>query len=104
MRRGLDMPRSIDLKRPYYNARPVPLFLIDFRYATNLLGTGICDAKPGQGTLGVEGAQLMVPGDPSKSVVSLRMHAVDAFDVEVAGVDDQAHDGFRTMDVEIVQI
>ena len=47
----------------------------DFRFQTSFADVGICDAAAEQGTLGVANAKLLVPGSPSKSVVSLRMHA-----------------------------
>ncbi len=51
---------------------------IDFRYTTPIEDMNLCGEVPGQGDLGVAGARLIVPGDPSKSIVSLRMHALDA--------------------------
>jgi hypothetical protein len=36
----------------------------------------VCDVAPTQGTLGVPSAQLLVPGDPSTSIVSLRIRTL----------------------------
>jgi uncharacterized repeat protein (TIGR03806 family) len=49
----------------------------DFRFATTLGATMICNVAPSNGTLGVAGAKLLAPGSPSTSIVSLRMHALD---------------------------
>jgi uncharacterized repeat protein (TIGR03806 family) len=49
----------------------------DFRFATSLLDTKTCNAKPQEGDLGVKGALLLAPGSPSQSLISLRMHALD---------------------------
>lgn len=51
----------------------------DLRFSTPLAGMGVCNVPPELGELGVPGARLVVPGQPGKSLVSLRMHARDAF-------------------------
>jgi uncharacterized repeat protein (TIGR03806 family) len=50
----------------------------DFRFgqATSMLG--VCGVDPTEGDLGVAGAKLLQPGSPSSSIISLRMHALDA--------------------------
>jgi uncharacterized repeat protein (TIGR03806 family) len=48
---------------------------IDLRQQTPFAAMGLCNAEPEKGTLGVEGARRLVPGDPSRSLLSLRMHA-----------------------------
>jgi uncharacterized repeat protein (TIGR03806 family) len=50
----------------------------DLRYATPLAQVGVCNVAPQEGDLGVPGARLVVPGMPGQSIVSLRMHALDA--------------------------
>jgi uncharacterized repeat protein (TIGR03806 family) len=50
----------------------------DFRFSRTLKGTHVCNAEPEAGSLGVEGAKLVAPGDPDHSLVSLRMHRTDA--------------------------
>jgi hypothetical protein len=50
----------------------------DWRFANTLMQTGACNATPQDGDLGVMGALVLTPGDASKSVTSLRMHALDA--------------------------
>jgi hypothetical protein len=37
----------------------------------------VCNAAPQEGDLGIPGATLLSPGAPDKSIVSLRMHALD---------------------------
>lgn len=48
----------------------------DLRATANL--SDVCNVAPKAGDLGVAGAKLIVPGDPSKSLVSLRMHRTGA--------------------------
>lgn len=50
----------------------------DWRWQTAFKMTNTCNGAPQEGSLGVTGAMLIVPGAPSKSLVSLRMHALDA--------------------------
>ncbi len=51
---------------------------MDLRFATALADTKACNVSPDDGDLGVAGARLLVPGDPTKSIASLRPHARDA--------------------------
>jgi uncharacterized repeat protein (TIGR03806 family) len=50
----------------------------DFRFGTAFGMTMLCNVDPQEGTLGITGAKLILPGDPSRSIVSRRMHALDA--------------------------
>jgi uncharacterized repeat protein (TIGR03806 family) len=50
---------------------------MDLRYRTPLENTQLCNVEPEKGDLGVMGALRLVPGEPGKSLVSLRMHALD---------------------------
>jgi uncharacterized repeat protein (TIGR03806 family) len=50
----------------------------DFRFSTPLAQASFCDKAPEQGSLGVTNARLLAPGDPGRSLLSLRMHALDA--------------------------
>ncbi len=45
---------------------------IDLRHSTPLERTGLLE-EPGQGDLGVAGAQLLAPGDPERSLLLVRM-------------------------------
>lgn len=49
----------------------------DFRFAQTFKDTHVCNTDPEAGDLGVAGAKLFVPGDASKSLISLRAHALD---------------------------
>ncbi|MFO0742144.1 MAG: PQQ-dependent sugar dehydrogenase [Labilithrix sp.] len=49
----------------------------DFRFSRSFEGTHVCNAEPEAGDLGVAGAKLFVPGDPGKSLISLRTHTLD---------------------------
>jgi uncharacterized repeat protein (TIGR03806 family) len=52
--------------------------LLDLRWTTTLSTTGACNTEPSKGNLGVAGAKLIVPGQPARSVLSLRMHTLEA--------------------------
>ncbi len=45
----------------------------DLRLTTATASQHLCDEAPDQGDLGVEGARLLFPGDPARSLISLRM-------------------------------
>jgi uncharacterized repeat protein (TIGR03806 family) len=49
---------------------------IDLRADTAFAQTGLCNALPEKGDLGVAGARRLVPGNPGLSLTSLRMHAL----------------------------
>jgi uncharacterized repeat protein (TIGR03806 family) len=46
----------------------------DFRFSRTFAGTHVCNTTPEEGDLGIAGAKLFVPGDTSKSLISVRMH------------------------------
>ena len=50
---------------------------MDLRMETPLADTGACGVHPSGAWPGHEDALLIAPGDPSRSLVSLRMHATD---------------------------
>jgi uncharacterized repeat protein (TIGR03806 family) len=50
----------------------------DFRFATAVGMSMLCNVDPQEGALGIAGAKLIAPGDPSKSIVSVRMRALNA--------------------------
>ena len=50
---------------------------MDLRMETPLADTGACGAHPSGAWPGHEDALLIAPGDPSRSLVALRMHATD---------------------------
>jgi uncharacterized repeat protein (TIGR03806 family) len=51
---------------------------MDFRFATPTGDIKACDANPATGDLGVVGLKVLKPGDPAKSAISVRTHALDA--------------------------
>jgi hypothetical protein len=52
---------------------------IDLRYATPLGNTTACNGAPQVGDLGIAGAKIILPGDPSKSILVQRPKRTDAF-------------------------
>jgi hypothetical protein len=50
----------------------------DFRFSTPLAQTGVCNATPQEGDLGITNARLLVPGEPGRSILSVRMHSLGA--------------------------
>jgi len=50
---------------------------MDFRFSQTAGAAGFCNAEPFSGNLDIAGAKLLIPGDPAKSILSLRMHATD---------------------------
>jgi uncharacterized repeat protein (TIGR03806 family) len=54
---------------------PVPM---DLRYTTSFADMRVCDVVPQEGNLGVSGARLFAPGDVSRSVLALRMRALNS--------------------------
>ncbi|MBX3186335.1 MAG: PQQ-dependent sugar dehydrogenase [Labilithrix sp.] len=50
----------------------------DLRIDKSFAETKTCDVAPQAGDLGVAGAKLVAPGDPSRSTLALRMRALDA--------------------------
>jgi uncharacterized repeat protein (TIGR03806 family) len=53
-----------------------PNVTMDLRFSTALSATATCDARPNRTDLGIADAQLLFPGDPALSIVSLRMHSL----------------------------
>lgn len=50
---------------------------LDLRYSTELADMNLCDVEPQEGNLGVSDAMLIWPGDPTRSVLFLRMQSTD---------------------------
>jgi uncharacterized repeat protein (TIGR03806 family) len=49
----------------------------DLRFGRTFKGTRVCNATPETSDLGIADAKLLVPGDPSRSILSVRMHRTD---------------------------
>lgn len=52
---------------------------MDLRLETDVAAMGVCGVPPAGTDLGVEGALLLTPGNPSLSLLSLRMRSLDAW-------------------------
>jgi uncharacterized repeat protein (TIGR03806 family) len=50
----------------------------DLRFTTPLREMGVCGAMPEYGDLAIADARIIAPGDPARSVLSARMHALGA--------------------------
>lgn len=50
---------------------------MDFRYQTDAAEMQICDVLPELGNLGINGARLLAPGSPAKSIILVRMQSLD---------------------------
>jgi uncharacterized repeat protein (TIGR03806 family) len=50
----------------------------DLRFATPLAMAMLCDVNPQAGSLGITNAKLLAPGAPERSILSHRMHSLDA--------------------------
>ena len=51
---------------------------LDFRFDTALAAMNICDVAPSKGDLGIAGAMLLAPGDPSSSILAERLRSLGA--------------------------
>ena len=49
---------------------------IDLRYGTLLFATGLIDAEPTQGSLGITDARIVAPGDPDRSLLLHRIQTL----------------------------
>lgn len=58
---------------------------MDFRWQLTFQQTNTCDVMPQGGDLGITGARLIAPGAPAMSLVSVRMHALNAWRMPVLG-------------------
>jgi hypothetical protein len=76
---------------------------MDLRFATPLAQTGLCGAPHG-GDLGIPGAKIVTPGDPSRSILSVRVHAVDARRMPPVGSHVVDRDGVQLLDDWISQM
>lgn len=63
---------------------------MDFRFSQPLASMGACNAAPTAGDLGVTDAKIFFPGQPTKSILSLRTHAT--------GIDRMPPLGSRIVD------
>lgn len=52
---------------------------MDLRFGTAETAMNVCNVVPTQGDMGMADARLVVPGDPARSLLSLRMRATDRY-------------------------
>jgi mono/diheme cytochrome c family protein len=71
---------------------------IDLRWDTPLSGMGLCNQLPEKGDAGVSGAMRLVPGEPGRSVLSLRMHLVGEGRMPQIGTSVTDQDGIAVVD------
>jgi uncharacterized repeat protein (TIGR03806 family) len=57
----------------------------NFLFDTALHDMNVCNVDPTQGNLGITGAKLFAPGDPSKSLMSVRMNRTDEYRMPKVG-------------------
>jgi uncharacterized repeat protein (TIGR03806 family) len=71
---------------------------MDFRFAVDIKSMHACGIPPGEGTFGIQDAQVVYPGAPEKSLVSVRMHAEDAKRMPPVGVHHVDMNGVGVID------
>lgn len=76
----------------------------DFSESIPLTQMGVCNKAPAHGTLGVATSKLLVPGSPATSVISLRMHAVNASRMPRFGSEVVDVEGTAAVDAWIAQL
>ena len=64
----------------------------------------ICDKTPETGDLGVADERLFTPGDPAKSVISLRMHDTGQYRMPPLGSSIVDADGTTLVDAWITSV
>lgn len=72
--------------------------VMDYRYEVSFAETRTCGEEPVNGDLGVEGSQILMPGDPGRSVLSLRMHTLLAQRMPPVGTAVVDDEGVATVD------
>jgi len=73
----------------------------DLRWSLSLPETELCDQPPQRGDLGVDDARLLAPGDPARSVISLRMHDTGAHRMPSLGTTLVDSEGTTVLDAWI---
>jgi uncharacterized repeat protein (TIGR03806 family) len=77
---------------------------MDFRYATPFAEARMCQEAPINGDLGVAGAAILSPGDPDRSVLSLRMRTLGAQRMPPLSSHVVDDDGVATIDAWIAGV
>lgn len=71
---------------------------LDLRLSTDFAATGLCGAEPRAGDLDLEGALLLAPGDPARSIVSRRLHATGDAHMPPVGITSVDEAGAAVVD------
>lgn len=77
---------------------------MDLRFGTALSATATCNVDPEAGDIGVTGAKLLVPGDPTKSLLSVRTHAPAANRMPPLGTSIVDAPGVKVLDDWITSV
>jgi uncharacterized repeat protein (TIGR03806 family) len=77
---------------------------LDLRFGTAFKDTVSCDVEPEAGDIGVAGAKLLTPGDPSKSLLSLRPHSPAANRMPPLGSSVVDAPGLKVLDDWITSV
>ena len=75
-----------------------PTVSLDLRRTISMAEMGVCDVEPEGDDMGVEGAMLLSPGSPERSVLSLRMAATDGTRMPELGSRVIHTEGLGTVD------
>lgn len=76
----------------------------DFRFSTPVEAMNVCDMPPNHGDLGIAGAKLLSPGDPLKSIISVRTHDLGVNRMPPLGTAIVDTDGTGVIDEWISQV
>ena len=77
---------------------------MDLRFTTPLVETNACDASPRSGQVGVDDARLIAPGEPERSVVSIRMQSLGTTRMPLVGSHVVDADGKALVDAWILSL
>ena len=76
----------------------------DFSHYLPFADMNICNVMPVAGSLGISNARLLVPGNPSQSIISVRMKSLDNTRMPLIGSSIVHDDGARLIDDWILSI
>ncbi|XXF78596.1 PQQ-dependent sugar dehydrogenase [Myxococcaceae bacterium GXIMD 01537] len=76
----------------------------DFRFSTPFSQVGVCNVAPQQGSAGLTDPLLVAPGDPSRSVLSARIHALDVWRMPPLGTRVVDAEGAAVVDAWITSL
>jgi uncharacterized repeat protein (TIGR03806 family) len=76
----------------------------DFRFTKSVAEMGVCDVPPVGSDLGIPDARLLAPGDPARSIISRRLHALDARRMPPIGKNVVDSEGVALIDAWIASL